>query len=673
MTISVLLASAFTFYNIVPCVVGQEERQAEQMAEYRRETGNDIVLYCLSIAPAIAPAEAKADVLVESWRKFAAACRRIDPALKPGVLFQSLIGHSPMFDVEAKATDPWTRTYDAWGKSPRWCWLDKGFAGYLSSVVRRVAAEKPAFVLTDDDCRSRQECFCALHAAKFNAATGKKLTGEEWRKLIAALPTSDPVFRKVNAVIRADVTDIQRIVRRALDEVDPSIPAGMCEAGEEYLFSDAHARAIAAKGQRPVCRLSSGLYLEQQRGEYPFQASLCRVQAIVALHDGTADLLDEADTFPHNYWSRSAVGWHTHLAQAILCGLKGAKIWFVNAVRPQQGAVPKGYTRSLAQYRGFYQELARSVEGLSPVGVVTPVAKHPEDYDFTKPCWINFPVDGHTWGETALTHFGVPLRAASEFSSDAIYELGGSNSVNRLRDDELKAILSRRVLVDGNAARALAGRGFGDLLGVDIADEAPPFTFEAFAGTRETCGPLRNKDRVPGYTLHPGAEAFTELRYGRFYEDGEYQYYPENAKAAVAAPGTVVFRNRLGGTVATTAYGDYVEFYARFSHARKVWLDRVLARLNGGRALDYTALNDQDIAVLAHASPDGRTAVVGVFNFNLQPLETVDLALSSAPSRVEALGDDGVWRPVETSFADGRLTVRRPLASWGVAAFRIMR
>ena len=83
----------FSIYNIVPCVPGEERVLAAEMAEYKSLTGEAVVLYSLPCAPEGKPASAKIDRHVESYRKFAAACREADPELKVGILIQSLLGH----------------------------------------------------------------------------------------------------------------------------------------------------------------------------------------------------------------------------------------------------------------------------------------------------------------------------------------------------------------------------------------------------------------------------------------------------------------------------------------------------------------------------------------------------------------------------------------------------
>ena len=59
----------FTILNIAPFSPGSEELLARDMVEYRDRTGEDIVLYCLSLHPEGRPAIAKAEYLVESYRK----------------------------------------------------------------------------------------------------------------------------------------------------------------------------------------------------------------------------------------------------------------------------------------------------------------------------------------------------------------------------------------------------------------------------------------------------------------------------------------------------------------------------------------------------------------------------------------------------------------------------
>ena len=50
----------FRFYNIVPCNIGREELQAQDVIELEARTGIRIALYCLTLHPEGFPARKKA-------------------------------------------------------------------------------------------------------------------------------------------------------------------------------------------------------------------------------------------------------------------------------------------------------------------------------------------------------------------------------------------------------------------------------------------------------------------------------------------------------------------------------------------------------------------------------------------------------------------------------------
>lgn len=650
-------AEPFALYNIVPCRIGQEATLASQMAEYRALTGNDIVLYSLSLHPQGRPASAKADDLIASYQAFRRACAAADPGLRTGVLIQSLIGHFSSVAVE-KDREPWTRGVNAKGQDSRWCPLDPSYRAYVADAVRRLAREKPCFVMTDDDVRAQGgECFCPLHVAELNRRTGLNRTSDEWRRAVDAAKPCTPDHDAFFRLQRETVLGVNRLVRGALDEVDPSIPAAVCMAGEEYRFADASARAIAGRGQAPTMRISNSLYLEHQRGEYPFQEVVTRTLAYCAMHEGFPVLLDEADTWPQNLWSKSGTTFHSHMVMAAMCGLKGAKIWYVNA-----GGVTRNYTEALASHRGYCSALAAALDGTRQVGVTTPTIVRPEDWHAFAYLKNNpFPRPEKTWAEFVLGHYGVPVAASTNFAADATWELAGDDAVNRLSDEQLRAMLSHRVLADGKAALALCRRGFADLIGADVSEATPAFNAEVFADTGKSAGRLMKADAPPLYKARPGARTITELRFKPYH----------TAKASdFVAPGTIVFDNRLGGRVCLTSYSYGAIFYNRYSEARKAWLARVLAELNGA-AFPYIVENEQDFLCLARESADGRVAYVAAFNLNYDPVKELKVSLAAAPARVELLGDDGTWREVAAKWADGTVTLPCGLACQGAAVVKI--
>ena len=658
---AVSVAADFSVFNIVPCLPGEETKLAAEMAEYHRRTGFDTVLYMLACAPEGKPATAKIDEHVESYRKFAAACKAADPELKVGILIQSILGHF-VGDAVVKDREDWQRSIDNTGKPYRWCARDPNFRAYVKSFTKRFAAEKPCWIMTDDDVRNiRGDCFCPLHAEELNRRTGLKRSADEWRKAILAAKPGERDYEVYFKLQRETLEGINALVREAIDEVDPTIPGSICMGGEEYRFAGNHARAIAAKGQKPLLRVANSVYLEHQRGAYPELEAVTRTQAYVALYeDEDLTMIDEADTWPQHLWSKSAISYHSHMIKGLFCGLKGAKVWYVNAHR-WGSEIPRVYTDVMAAHKGYYTALAAALEGTRPYGVVTPTINKSAEWNAARPVVIgdNFPRPDKTWAEKVFGHMGVPMTASMHFERDGVWELAGAAMVNRLSDDELKAILAHRVIVDGKAAVALTKRGFADLIGATASAESPAVNYERYADTRLSAGRLVKNDGAPTYALKPGARAFTELC-----------FKSPSGEVTPVAPGTVIFRNSLGGTVALTAYGYYGIFYNLYSIERKRWLERTLAELNGG-SFDYIVRNEQEVLALARTTADGQTAYVGAFNHGYDPLDGVELTVAAAPRRVETLANDGTWKSVPVTFADGTLRVPCTVPCQGEVVIRI--
>ena len=77
----------FTVLNIAPFSPGTEEQLAREMIEYKDRTGNNIVLYSLSLHPSGLPAIKKAERLVASYVKLRKSLE--GSGVRLGVLMQS--------------------------------------------------------------------------------------------------------------------------------------------------------------------------------------------------------------------------------------------------------------------------------------------------------------------------------------------------------------------------------------------------------------------------------------------------------------------------------------------------------------------------------------------------------------------------------------------------------
>ncbi|MBR3222604.1 MAG: hypothetical protein IKF72_10280 [Kiritimatiellae bacterium] len=649
--------AGFTLYNVVPFSPGSESVAAADAKEYRERTGNDLVLYSLTLHPEGRPAIEKVRRYVESFHSFKAALDGSD--VRAGVLVQAILGHWPRVD---KDIEDWTRTVNIKGEKVRFCPDDPGFAQYITDTFTLLAREKPAFILTDDDVRAyshEAECFCPRHVAEFNGRRGTEFSECELRERVRNARQDDPDYTTFLAVQRDMMERLAKRMRVAIDAVDPAIPAGICVANEETFLAAPLARAMAARGQRPVMRASTGCYMERYGSR--FAPIVFRMLGFAERYrDSGIDLLDEADTCPHNLWSKSARSFFTHLAVASFAGFSGAKTWYVNGHKGKN-AVSRAYTDVLAGRMGCLDALADAAADGEFAGVAVP-------------CFSRFPkwhlggnhgemyVESRTFAETVLLPFGVPFRAERDFSSDGVYLVSRSDEVERFTDDELNQVFSHKVLVTGSAAVALAKRGRQDLIG--LSADRRDFRFnrerDVETGTDFAAAP---SDRMPFFSgLASGVETLTQLGFSPYTGSPAFE---------VAAPGAVLYRNALGGTVVTCAYHGGMTDLHQHSEARKAFVMNVLDRLNGA-ALPYVCGNDQDVLTLVRTRKGGGAAVLAA-NLNSEPIRALKVRVPSGDGEASVLAADGTWRKVQCVRDGEWLTVPVALGFYETAAVRFGR
>ena len=631
----------FTILNIAPFSPDSEDLLAKEMVEYRDRTGGDVVLYSLTLNPEGFPAMRKAERLVESYRRLR---RALDGSgIRLGVLVQAILGHWPRVD---KDEESWMRSITLEGKEKRFCPGDPGYHKYIHDVARMLALEKPCFILLDDDVHASGtfgvECFCERHVALFNRENGTSHTAASLRAAVKDCKPGDAVCTAFQKMQRTFVNDIVDTIRTAVDEVDPSIPAGACMPYREHRFAGFTAQHAAAKGQEPVLRIDNSLY--NQRTLVNFAGNLAYTMAICDWwrSRGVAHLLDESDTWPHNRWSMSASLLAMKLQAAAFCGLHGSKLWYCNA---HKGTFPisRAYTDALAAQRGVCSAIASAVDGSRLSGIVVPTIGGRAPWHPTMQ-GEPFVGDGN-WGSGMAGGFGVPFCCRHDFSEDAIYALGGANTVDKLSDGELNGIFRHRVLVDGAAAIALTRRGLQHLMGVKAECTKPRYNSE-----RDLAHGVRyafdKRDETPFLSpVVPGVETVTHLCYSAF--DGA-------SDVDVIAPGMVLATNALGGRVVTTAFfASGYPWQPSLTDARKAWFLMALSKLGWD---GWAVLNDQDAVALERRTADGKT-LLAVFNTNFDEMETIRLRAPYEPEMVEVLAPGGIWRRVEARVASGEMTL----------------
>jgi len=616
----------FTFLNIAPFSPGSEAQLVREMVEYRDRTGNDVVLYSLTLNPEGYPAIRKAEHLVASYRLLKKELA--GTGVRLGVLVQATLGHWPRVD---KNEEPWARSITLEGKAKRFCPIDPGCRDYLETVATLLAKEKPCFILFDDDVHASGsfgvECFCERHVAKFNAANGTTYTADEFRAAVANSKPDDATSRAFLKFQRDFVNDLADVMRAAIDKVDPAIPAGACMPYRERRFAGETARRFAAKGQPAVLRIDNSLYAQRTLATFP--QCVAYTQAISDYHKEIPYLLDESDSCPHNRYSLPASLLDMKLCAGIFCGLRGSKLWYVNA---HKGRFPvsRGFTDKLAEHKGLYSALVAAVNGTRMEGVCVP------SVGGRKPWHCSWQgerfVPEKSWATGMAGVFGVPFTCRNA-SPGAICALGGADAVAALADDEFREMFKGRVLVDGQAALALTARGFAESMGVRAEKKDFAYNSERDLATGDAY-PFSKSAETPWLTpLAKDAKAITHLCYA------PYAGSPDVEKIA---PASVLSTNAQGGKVLVTAFPAEGAGWRQpaWTDIRKEWLRLMLTNLGWN---DFEVLADQDVVCLKRVAADG-TVLLGVFNAHVDPLKAVPLRTPGPVASLEALGADGQWR-----------------------------
>ena len=233
------------FINVVPFFPEDPGYMAQQARRIANEVGLKSPAFSLSLHPEGTPARKKADVFAAA---FAALKKDLagDLDIHPGILLQSLIGHGWSAEVSLTG-ETWQKTINTQAvASSRQCPLDRGFRDYVLAAVESLAASRPAFFLVDDDfCIKRGECFCPLHMARYNERLSAQWSREELVKHLEAAPASDPVVQAVTAVLHEGLVSFAKEIRASIDKVAPGTRCGMCSPGAgQYSLADV-TRALA--------------------------------------------------------------------------------------------------------------------------------------------------------------------------------------------------------------------------------------------------------------------------------------------------------------------------------------------------------------------------------------------------------------------------------------------
>ncbi len=641
------------FLNVVRVFPDNLDFTIAEIRRQHEEVGLTDFALSLSFHPTGTPASRNAEVLVSRFKAVKEALADT-PSIHIGVLLQSTLGHGWSGPVPLTG-EPWQRIVDVKGAvSSRMCPTDKEFRQYVLNCVEGVMKVGPAFLLLDDDFGLRlNECFCPNHIAMFNKATGVERSFDEVVAMMKERPKDDPEVKLFSEQRGRLAVDFAREIRAVIDKYDDSIPCTMCTPGLGHGFVNDVTHVLAGRNGKPSARVNNAIYGSNNPNNLLILTTT--TNRIRHVFKDVHELVDEADTFPQNYYSENAALFNAHLVNAILNGLDGAKLWMFEFEMPRDIHSQSRYERIFRQYRGFYEELYKTLEGIEWLGVKSVLT----DYrDMLHPLQMSQKLYAADWNSLVFGPLGIPI-AYDEAGGNGVFALN-KDIVGVLSDDELTALFKRNVLIDSEAAKLLDKRGFGKYMGVRVNDD-PSFFFQAehqdgmisptwlmwdASAAELVC--LSDKTHVASWCMDTGLMS----------------------EAKRISPCMTYFTNELGGRVVTLAWSSNMPNYKILKNERRRILLDALDFLNGG--MFEMSLETLHQAIVRHGKlTDGRE-LLAMISLALDEEPQIRLRKASCPKSVEKLLPDGRWASASFTHENGVLIVDEPLTCCKPVALRLV-
>ena len=626
--------------SVMPLVPSDAEAIAADAVRQGEKTIINGIAWCCSVHPQGDPAADIAAGYAETYRRIVPLVKA-KSCVKHGILLQSTMGHG---GFPGRAT-PWQLAVRPDGTSPyRMCPLDRRFLDYIAKACRTFAALKPDFFMVDDDTRliwgDVPGCFCPLHLAAMEKATGRSWSREE---LVAALQSGEgKTFETWEKVKAESLADFFRVIRA---NFPPEIPGMLCVVRSKVHFRRAKefAGLLAAPGQTPVVRANGANYCGNDL-YHVFQSRSGWAYQLNGLGQGVV-CLQEADTCPQTLWSCSAAREYENMLIQALEGVKGAKIWITRLHMTGERRSQAKYLEVLSDNRGLMEWAAKA--DFRQRGIVQPFADRVEGF-----------------AERYLAFMGVPYRYGRRGKGEAMALC--ADNLERMTREEIEDALSGPLLIDGSAALWLSQRGYSD----DIGVKAKPWALRTVQSHVDEngaeIGAFRVDELVADLTDRaPGTKELSRFR-NRPFRGADPEYL---------APGSTEFRNSRGGHVVVMALplrSNRPRYYemVMFSEGYKNWTIGLLERLCGGVPGGAVFAGAGAVMCEAGSTADDRDLFV-LDPFDVDDLIDPEMRFDGTPSRIERLGGDGVWRDVTFSRgADGTVRLADTVRAKKPAVYR---
>lgn len=609
--------------------------------EFQYNSGiTQMPLFFMTLVPEGQVPKNKAAILCEQYDKFKEILDK--KRIPSGILVQATIGHGWLLGE----TFPYRKFVGIDGEvRDVVCPYDEGFHEYIRLAMQTIATHKPDHIMVDDDLRLMHRlgggCTCPLHLKRFNEICNTSFTREELAAAVLSEEGKNEEYKEAfRQTQREPVISVAKIMREAIDSVDPSIPASYSCVGNPPENGWEIAQILAGKGNKVIVRVNNGYYCQQ--GLKEFTGAFCR--AATQYHrvkDQVDVVLAETDTCPQNRYSTGAMSLHTHFVGSLLEGLSGAKHWITRSTfEPESGTA---YRKILSKYNGFYDALTEIFQKIERwYGMRMPIST--KEYFTIRKNWSGGDDTYNQWGRSVFSKLGLPMYFSAE--PGGVTCLVDSNL--KMTDNELIKTLSGTVILSGDSAKAIYARGFGSYIGAEIKEASgKPANAEVIFidGAEYRVSPQKKIKEIV-------------IKSNDVKISSKFCNTVDGVELEELFPSCITYKNELGGEIITFAGSPDIPFHIldTFSFLNYSRKKQFVSLLKTTGHMPAYCRSDEELYFKCAKMNDGRL-MCAVFNLGFDPMECVDMYFEKTPKKITCLMPNGEEKEVNFSIGNEGVTV----------------
>ncbi|MHB9071442.1 MAG: hypothetical protein ACYC54_13880 [Sedimentisphaerales bacterium] len=514
------------------------------------------------------------------------------------------------------------------------CPLCLNWQNHICTVFAYLAKEiMPTAIWIEDDWRLHNHdailgwggCFCNLHLERFAQATGERLNRQELLNCILA-PGKPHPWRKIWIdICNQSLIEPAIKLKQAIKDISQSIRVGIMTSTPDNHSAEGrdwnHLQTILGDEYGFLIRPHLPPYTETTAIQNPPSVT----RHTIANLNQYAEIYPELESSPRcGTYSRSSTFASWQCFHSVLYGSKGITINHFDMLG-NGISLDNSFTDGMAQTKPLLDALLDlEITDSQSQGVNVLFSPKIAEYihSSNQLSFNGICQDSTIWSKTLYT-LAISHKFISVVDDNVknIYAVSGQ-TLRCFSDEQVKRLLSAKVLLDASSIEILYERGFGELIGIDNINwqqqDSSGYSYE----TIQEDNPVVYGLAYPRMTAQRCSNRLLAMRLSN---NAEIRSTIHHYNGEELFPGLSVFKNALGGTAVCLAYpldGNSQFFMAFFNIYRRIFLQNLL----------FEIAPDSKFAVAENTVHIYRTMtkkglLLAVINFSLDPVKEIIIRL----------------------------------------------